>query len=109
MPSLETPRGVLTFKILHHSRGGCATFSVQESFWFAQPSRQGWLGLLLVFMVDRSLFGARFLAEACFLVVFGEEPACHHCYDEQEGNLRMLKQVSRYGYQYVHGLNSFPP
>src|SRR5437899_697559 len=54
MPSPETPRGVLTFKILHHSRGGCATFSVQESFWFAQPSRQGWLGLLLVFMVDRS-------------------------------------------------------
>ena len=58
-------------------------------------------------MVDTSLFGARFLAEACFLVVFGEEPAYDDCYDEQQGNLRMLKQVSRYGYQYVHGLNSF--
>src|SRR5947208_2014094 len=46
MPSLGTPRGVLTFKILHHSRGGCATLSLQESFWLAQPSGQGWLGLL---------------------------------------------------------------
>ena len=42
---------------------------------------------------------------ACRLVVLGEEPACDHRYDEQEGNLRVLMQVAHYRYQDVHCLD----
>src|SRR5205085_12392144 len=59
MPSPELPEAFLPLRPFTTAGGGCATLSVQESFWFAQPSRQGWLGLLLVFMTDGSLSGEK--------------------------------------------------
>ena len=63
MPSLETPEVFLPLRSFTTAGGGCATLSGQEGFWFAQPSLQGWLGLLHVCMMDRIIIGKQFWGE----------------------------------------------
>src|SRR5436305_10844315 len=56
-----------TRKILHHSRGRlCHTFCPREFFWLAQPSRQGWLGLLHVFTENTFFYTFKELACALY-------------------------------------------
>src|SRR5205085_9805021 len=68
MPSPELPEAFLPLRPFTTAGGGCATLSVQESFWFAQPSRQGWSRLLLDFMMDRAFING------CFFVNPSKSP-----------------------------------